>query len=83
MKKLIKGQSFRFDAHDSGSGQAIDSTRDIHMHKVMNKDRYNGAEVLIPANPNKNIEIRRAVGKSKDVKNRILAEIKNAFKKTG
>ena len=81
MKNLIKGESIRFDIHDSGSGQEVNSDRDLHMHKIMNKDRYNGAEVLIPVKGDRELEIRKIKGNSRKVRNQIINEINNALKK--
>lgn len=77
MKRLISGQSLRIDNHHRG--QQVIGTRGLHIHKVMNNDNYNGAEVLIPLYPNSEIEFRKIKG-SNSIQDRIKNEIKSAFK---
>lgn len=80
MKRLIKGQTIRIDNHDSGSGREITYDDSLHIHKVMNSDRYNGVEVLIPLNENREISFRKVKGKNGLIKSRLRNEINRAFR---
>ena len=80
MKNLIKGQSIRIDNHDSGSGREVRWDKRVHIHKVMNSDNFNGAEILIPLNGNEEITFRKIQGKKIIVERQIKNEIEKAFK---
>lgn len=81
MKNLINGQSIRIEKHDAGSGREVSFDRALHIHKVMNRDRYNGAEIIIPLNVNENIYLKNVQGKSSVIESHIRNEIERAFKK--
>ena len=81
MKKILKGQSLRFDVHDRGSGKPVAWGSGLHLHKTMNHDRYNGAEVLIPLDNDFDIEFRNIRGRNKDIEGRIRNEIYDALTK--
>ncbi len=76
LSKLIDGQTIRIDNHHRGT--IIDSLKGVHIHKVMNKDKYRGAEVLIPIGDDSEIEFRKIKG-GMDVEKRIRKEIRKAF----
>jgi len=78
IKNLIDGQTIEIDNHNRGC--AIEWGKGIHLHKRMNSDKYNGAEVLIYINDDKDLEFRRLQGKTSDIERRITNEIKDAFK---
>jgi len=78
IKKLIDGQTIEIDDHNRGC--AIEWGKGIHLHKRINSDKYNGAEVLIYINDDKDLEFRRLQGKTSDIERRITNEIKDAFK---
>ena len=81
MRELIKGQTIRFDAHKRGDGQPTAWGDGVHLHKVMNNDRYNRAEVLIPIDNADDVEFRKVIGKTRPIKRRITKEISNALNK--
>ena len=81
MKELIKGQTIRIDNHDSGSGRNIKYDSSLHIHKVMNNDRYNGAEIIVPLNETMEISYRKIKGKTKIIETQLKNEIDKVFKK--
>lgn len=81
MRNILKGQSLRFDAHDSGSGKPVAWGNGLHLHKTMNRDRYNGAEVLIPLDNDFDIEFRNIRGRNKNIEGRIRNEIYDVLTK--
>jgi len=81
MKELLKGQSLRFDIHDRGSGKPVVWGNGLHLHKTMNNDRYNGAEILVPLDNDYDIEFRNIRGKNKDIERRIRNEIYDSLVK--
>lgn len=80
MRRLIEGQTIRIDNHDSGGGRQATWDDSLHIHKIMNTDRYNGVEVLIPLNENREISFRKVKGKSSLIEAQLRNEIKRAFK---
>lgn len=76
LSKIIDGQTIRIDNHHRGT--IIDSLTGVHIHKVMNKDKHHGAELLIPIDDKEEIEFRRLRG-GIDVEKRIRKEIRKAF----
>ena len=80
MKNLIKGQSLRIDNHDSGSGKEAKWDERVHIHKVMNADNFNGAEILIPLNRHEDITFRKIQGKKIQIEKQLRNEIEKAFK---
>ena len=81
MKELIEGQSIRFEAHKQGDGESIEWGKGLHMHKTMNSDRFNGAEVLLYLDSTRELEFMHIQGREQKVKSQLVNEIKNAFKK--
>lgn len=81
MKSLIQGQSIRFEAHKRGDGEPIEWGKGLHMHKIMNDNKYNGAEVLLYLDSTRELEFRKIQGREKIVKLHLRNEISNAFKK--
>lgn len=79
MKSLIKGQTIRIDNHNAGNRGEATYDRSLHIHKIMNSDRYCGAEILIPLNSNNEIEYRKIKG-NKDQKKQLRTEITTSFK---
>lgn len=80
MKNLIKGQSLRIDNHDSGSGREAKWDERVHIHKVMNHDNFNGAEILIPLKSQEEITFRKIQGKQERTERQLKNEIEKAFK---
>lgn len=78
MKELIQGQKIRCDVHDAGSGQDVTFGKGLHIHKRMNRDRYSGAEIMIPIDSDSDVQIK-AKGNDEEIKKRIINEIKKAF----
>lgn len=81
MRQLIKGQTIRFDAHQRGDGQPTGWKNGVHLHKVMNNNRYNRAEVLIPIDNDGDIEFRNVKGETRPIKRSIIKEISNTLNK--
>lgn len=81
MKSLIQGQSIRFDIHKKGDNVPNEWGKGLHMHKIMNDDRYNGAEVLLYLDSTRELEFRKIQGREETVKSNLRNEISNAFKK--
>lgn len=80
MRELIKGQTIRFDAHDSGSGREVSwDNSSVHLHKIMNEHKYKGVEVLIPLNEDKELEFRKSY--NGDIERRIRNEISDVLNK--
>lgn len=80
MKELIQGQTIRLDNHDSGSGRAVTWGSGIHVHKKMNSDRYNSAEVIIPLDKSGKLEFRKLQGRSEMIEKQLKNEINRALK---
>ena len=80
MKNLINGQSIRIDNHHRGDGSEFELKNNVHIHKVMNSDRYNGAEILIPLNETQDLIFKKIKGRDNIVKKQIVNEINKAFK---
>lgn len=80
MKDLINGQSIRIEKHDAGSGREVSFDHALHIHKVMNRDRFNGAEIIIPLNVNAKFKIIKSRGRNSDIESHIRNEIKKALK---
>lgn len=78
MRALINGQTLRIDNHKRGDGTEIKFRPGIHIHKIMNNDRYSGANIELPLNENEGVKII-AEGNRK-TKDRLWSEIKRAFK---
>ena len=78
IKNLIDGQTIEIDDHNRCC--AIEWGKGIHLHKRMNSDTYNGAEVLIYINDDKDLEFRSLQGRTSDIERHIKNEIKNEFK---
>lgn len=79
MKQLISGQTIELDNHDRGSGKEVTFDDNLHIHKRMNNDRYSGAEILVPLNLNRNVQIRKVSGSTK-IKDKIIKEVNKVFK---
>ena len=79
MKALIQGQTIRIDDHKRGDRSETKWSKELHLHKVFNSDRYSGAEVLIPLNSERDLDFRKVKGSEKQ-KVQILNEIRRAFK---
>ncbi|WP_029906775.1 hypothetical protein [Prevotella sp. 10(H)] len=76
LSPLISGQTIRIDNH------RYDTKFDgLHVHKIMNNNYYNGAEILIPIDTDYRLTFRKLKGKKKLIKEKIQSEINNAFKK--
>lgn len=78
LSKLIDGQTIRIDNHHRNS--ILDSLHGVHIHKVMNHDKYRGAEILVPigTDDKDDIEFRKIKG-GMDVEKRLKKEIRRAF----
>lgn len=76
LSKIIDGQTIRIDNHYRGV--ELDSLKGVHIHKVMNSDKYRGAEILIPVGEDEDILFRKIKG-GLDVEKRIRREIRKAF----
>ncbi|WP_430816298.1 hypothetical protein [Carboxylicivirga sp. RSCT41] len=81
MKSLIQGQSIRFDIHHRGNNIESKWGQGLHMHKTMNNDRYNGAQIIVSLDDTIDIEFRKIRGRSKLIESNLKKEISNAFKK--
>ena len=57
LSKIIDGQTIRIDNHYRGV--ELDSLKGVHIHKVMNSDKYRGAEILIPVGEDEDILFRK------------------------
>lgn len=79
MKALIQGQTIRIDDHKRGDRSETKWSKELHLHKVFNSDRYSGAEVLIPLNSERDLDFRKVKGSEKQ-QAQILNEIRKAFK---
>ncbi|MCC7319310.1 MAG: hypothetical protein IT219_12320 [Bacteroidales bacterium] len=81
MKGLIKGQTLRFDAHDSGSGKPVSWGSGLHLHKIMNdtNKKLNKVEVLIPLDNEQELQFRNSYDKG--LENTIKNEISNVLNK--
>lgn len=80
MKRILKGQSIRIENHDRGSGREATWDKELHVHKVMDSDNFNGAEVLLPLNEEGDIIFRKIQGNNSKTKKRIKNEIRKSFK---
>lgn len=79
MRGLIKQQTLRLENHKRADGQGIIFGSGVHVHKVMNSDKYSGAEVLIPLDRDEEIKFIKIKG-GKKIENRLRSEINKAFK---
>jgi len=77
MKKLISGQTIKCDIHDAGSTQPVEWGKGLHIHKRMQGRDYGVAEIRIPLDSDKDIEIDTRG--SKETKVRLFNEIREAF----
>ena len=59
MKSLIKGQTIRMDNHHQGDNMPIYYDEALHLHKIMNRKPYAGAEVRFPLKGERNFEITK------------------------
>jgi glycerophosphoryl diester phosphodiesterase len=80
MKELIRGQTIRIDNHDSGSGKATTWGSGVHIHKKMNSDRYNSAEVIIPLDKEGEIQFKKLQGRHQRVERQLKNEINKALR---
>jgi len=80
MKNLIKNQTIRIENHIWGSGEIVKWSKSIHLHKVMNSERYNRAEIIIPIGCFDEIEFKKITGKSSSVQKQLKNELEKAFK---
>jgi hypothetical protein len=81
MKNLIKGQTIRIDNHSKGDGMPLSwDLEKIHIHKIMNYDRYNGANFSVYFDSKKPIKFNKVKGKSELIETHLRNEITNAFK---
>ena len=78
LSKLIDGQTIRIDNHHRGS--ILNSLQGVHIHKIMNNDKFRGAEMLIPigTDDKDDIDFRKLKG-GMDVEKRLKNEIRKAF----
>ncbi len=81
MRNLIAGQTIRIDNHSRGDTKPAswDLTK-IHIHKIMNKDRYNGADFSVYFDSSKPIQFNKVKGKSSLIEKQLKKEINTAFK---
>ena len=79
LSELIDGQTIKIDNHNSGSEIKCDDYR-IHLHKRMNSDKFNGANVIIPLSGKGELSFSKIIGQKNEIEKRILNEIKQAFK---
>ena len=81
MKSLIKGQTIKMDNHHQGDNTLIYYDEALHLHKIMNRKPYIGAEVRLPLKGEKKIEITKIRhGKNEKVAKQLKSEINRAFK---
>lgn len=81
MKSLIKGQTIRMDNHHQGDNMPIYYDEALHLHKIMNRKPYAGAEVRFPLKGERNFEITKIrSGKNEIVAKQLRSEITRAFK---
>lgn len=82
LKKLIDGQTITIDNHCRGA--EFKWGKGVHLHKRMNRDKYSGAEVLIPIYDREEekheLEFRKLKGENAS---QIKNEIESAFKDKG
>lgn len=79
IKKLIEGQTIGIDNHHRGG--IFEWGKGVHLHKRMNNNKYDGAEVLIPIAEDGELEFRKIKGPSKEIEAQMRNEIEKAFKK--
>ena len=81
MKSLIKGQTIKMDNHHQGDNMPIYYDEALHLHKIMNRKPYAGAEVRFPLKGERNFEIIKIrSGKNEKVAKQLRSEITRSFK---
>ena len=77
MRALNNGQIIGIDNHKQGDGSPIEFKPGIHIHKRMNKDTYNGANVFIPLASDTKMKIKIKGNAKQEA--RLKREILNAL----
>ena len=78
LSELIDGQTIKIDNHNQGSDIKW-SDNGIHLHKRMNSDKFNGANVIIPLSGEGDLSFSKITGQRTVIEPRIVNEIKRAF----
>lgn len=82
LKPLIKGQTIQVDNHHRGTGVPIswdDTTYDLHIHKRKNNNKRIEADIRIPINSDRPLDINIKKQKNSTTENQLRREIQKAL----